>query len=207
MSRLNVSPTRMVLLDIRRRAKSARRGHKLLKDKQDGLMHEFLLTIREAHTKRAELQDVLQKAFRTFLVAGSWLSREELENALAGPGARLSVSVTSRVIMGVRVPEFRVQREGEAMTYGAVGTNALLDDSIRKFDHVLEDMLRLGELEKKAERIALELETTRRRVNALEHRMIPDLEDTIAYVSMRLSETERSAIVTTMRIKAAMTEE
>lgn len=206
MARLNVSPTRMVLLDIKRREKSARRGHKLLKDKQDGLMQEFLSTIRKAHTMRDKLQETLQKAFQTFLIAGSWLSPEELENALAGPGARLSVSVDSRVIMGVRVPRFHVEREGKAMTYGAVGTNALLDDAIQKFDNVLEDMLKLGELEKKAERIALELETTRRRVNALEHRMIPDLCDTIAYVSMRLSETERSAIVTTMRIKAAMEE-
>lgn len=204
MALLSVNPTRMALLDLRRRTTSAQRGHKLLKDKQDGLMKQFLAIIRDAKAMRQEVEDKLSGAFTSFLMASAWLSAAEIENALSSPQATIELSVETKSVMSVKIPSFRLFKEGTVKTYGYAQTNMLLDSAIDSFDHVFELLIRLAEIEKQAENMAIELETTRRRVNALEHKMIPDLKETVKYIRMKLGESERAGIISTMRIKASL---
>lgn len=204
MALLHVNPTRMALMDLKRSNKSAERGHKLLKDKQDGLMQQFLAIIRSAKEMRKTVEAELSDAFMSFLMASAWLSDAEIENALSSPQAIIELSVETRSVMGVKIPNFRLRKEGAIRTYGYAHTNTLLDQAIDSFDRVFEMLIRLAEIEKQAENMAIELETTRRRVNGLEHKIIPDLKQTVKYIKMRLDESERAAIIGTMRVKAGI---
>lgn len=204
MALLNVNPTRMALMDLKRRTKSAERGHKLLKDKQDGLMQQFLAIIRDARDTRTRVEESLGSAFRQLLIASAWMTPAQMENAISSPQATITLDVETRSVMSVKIPLFTVKKEGRIRTYGYPGTNALLDDAVTALDSVFELLIRLAEIEKQAERMAIELETTRRRVNALEHKMIPDLRETVKYIKMKLDETERAGIIATMRIKASI---
>lgn len=202
MALLHVNPTRMALMDLKRRTKAAQRGHKLLKDKQDGLMQQFMAIIRDAKRARADVEERLGAAFRQFLMASAWMTDGELENALSSPQATISLSVETKNVMSVKIPFFTVHKEGRIRTYGYAGTNALLDEAVHTLDEVFALLIALAQVEKQAESMAIELETTRRRVNALEHKMIPDLRDTVKYIKMKLDESERAGIVGTMRVKA-----
>lgn len=202
MAILHVNPTRMALMELKRKSASAKRGHKLLKDKQDGLMQQFLVVIRTAKQLREEIDLKLQRAFRTFLLASAWLSESELHNALSSPQATVSLDYELKSVMGVKIPVFKLRKEGTIRSYGYANTNAFLDEAIDLFEETFSSLVRLAEIEKQAERMAIELETTRRRVNALEHKMLPDLRDTVKFIKMKLDESERSAIVGTMRVKA-----
>lgn len=204
MALLNVNPTRMALMDLKRRSKSAKRGHKLLKDKQDGLMQQFMSIIREAKTMREKVEGELGNVFRKFLMAGAWMTDAQLQNALSSPQAKISLEVETKNVMSVRIPMFTVKKEGTIKSYGYAGTNALLDEAVEALEAVFEVLINLAQIEKQAEAMAIELETTRRRVNALEHKMIPDLQETIKYITMKLDETERAGIIATMRIKASL---
>lgn len=204
MALLRVNPTRMALMDLKRRTKAAERGHKLLKDKQDGLMQQFMAIIRDARRLRHQVEEELSSAFTWFLMASAWLSDAEIENALSSPQANIVLSVETKSVMSVKIPFFRLQKEGNVKTYGYAHTNMLLDRAIDAFDHVFETLITLAQIEKQAESMAIELETTRRRVNALQHKMIPDLRETVKYIKMKLDEAERSAIISTMRIKASL---
>lgn len=206
MALLNVNPTRMALMDLKRRTKSAQRGHKLLKDKQDGLMQQFLAIIRQAKDLRLQVEEELAEAFRKFVIASAWMSDAELENALSSPQAKTNLTVETKSVMSVKIPLFSFEREGSIKSYGLAGTNKLLDEAIDAFDRIFESLIQLAEIEKQAENMAIELETTRRRVNALEHKMIPDLKETVKYIKMKLDESERAGIISTMRIKASMEE-
>ncbi len=202
MAILHVNPTRMALMELKRKSASARRGHKLLKDKQDGLMQQFLQVIRLAKRLREEIDLKLQRAFRTFILASAWLSESELQNALSSPQAVVSLDYEIKSVMGVKIPTFKLRKEGTIRSYGYANTNAFLDEAIDLFEETFASLTRLAEIEKQAERMAIELETTRRRVNALEHKMLPDLRDTVKYIKMKLDESERAGIVGTMRVKA-----
>lgn len=204
MAILLVNPTRMALMELKRKSASAKRGHKLLKDKQDGLMQQFLVVIRTAKQLREEIDLKLQRAFRTFLLASAWLSESELHNALSSPQATVSLDYEIKSVMGVKIPTFKLRKEGTIRSYGYANTNAFLDEAIDLFEETFASLVRLAEIEKQAERMAIELETTRRRVNALEHKMLPDLRDTVKYIKMKLDESERSGIVGTMRVKAQL---
>lgn len=204
MAILLVNPTRMALMELKRKSASAKRGHKLLKDKQDGLMQQFLVVIRTAKQLRESIDLKLQRAFRTFLLASAWLSESELHNALSSPQATVSLDYEIKSVMGVKIPVFKLRKEGTIRSYGYANTNAFLDEAIDLFEETFADLVRLAEIEKQAERMAIELETTRRRVNALEHKMLPDLKDTVKYIKMKLDESERSGIVGTMRVKAQL---
>lgn len=204
MALLRVNPTRMALMELKRRTHSAQRGHKLLKDKQDGLMQQFLAIIRDAKALRHEVEEQLNKAFRRFLVASAWLSEAEVQNALSVPKAVVSLSVETRSVMSVKVPVFTLRHEAGVRAYGYPATNALLDEAVEALETVFDMLIRLAQIEKQAENMAIELETTRRRVNALEHKMIPDLIETVKYIKMKLDENERAGIISTMRIKASL---
>ena len=194
----------MALMDLKRRAKSALRGHKLLKDKQDGLMQQFMTIIKNAKNLRMDVEEKLGEAFKRFLMASAWLTDADLDSALSSPEANMELAVETKSVMSVKIPFFSLSKEGETKTYGYAGTNALLDQAISAFDDLFETLITLAEIEKQAEAMAIELETTRRRVNALEHKMIPDLQETIKFIKMKLDETERAGIIATMRIKASI---
>ncbi len=204
MALLRVNPTRMALMDLKRRTKSAERGHKLLKDKQDGLMQQFLAIIRDARTLREDVEKRLRGAFRQFLMASAWLGDAEMSNALSSPQATVELSVETKNVMSVRIPFFTLKKEGRIKTYGESATNQLLDEAVAEFDATFELLIRLAQIEKQAENMAIELETTRRRVNGLEYKIIPDLKETVKYIKMRLDESERAGIIAKMRVKAGM---
>jgi len=204
MALLNVNPTRMALMELKRKHKSAKRGHKLLKDKQDGLMQQFMTIIRDAKALREEVEEQLGNVFKTFLMASAWMSEGELRNALSSPQASIALEVETKSVMSVKIPNFTMSKEGTIKSYGYAGTNALFDEAVESLEQVFAVLIRLAQIEKQAEAMAIELETTRRRVNALEHKMIPDLEETVKYIKMKLDESERAGIIATMRIKASL---
>lgn len=202
MAKLDVKPTRMELLNLKKRVKSAVRGHKLLKDKQDGLMKTFMEIIKEAKATRREVEEKLSKAFKNFMQASSMMLPEMLEGALLYPSAKVELEVKTKNVMSVYIPYFDIQQEGDILNYGYLQTSGELDIALSAFQEIFPLLIKLAQIEKQAERLAEELETTRRRVNALEHRMIPDLKETVKFISMKLAENERSTIVSVMRIKA-----
>ncbi len=204
MALLRVNPTRMALMDLKRKTKSALRGHKLLKDKQDGLMQQFLAIIRDARKLREEAEKKLRGAFRQFLMASAWLGDAEMSNALSSPQATVELTVETKNVMSVRIPFFTLTKEGQIKTYGESATNQLLDEAVMAFDMAFETLIRLAQIEKQAENMAIELETTRRRVNGLEYKIIPDLQETVKYIKMRLDESERAGIIAKMRVKASI---
>jgi len=206
MAVLRVNPTRMSLMDLKRRTTAAKRGHKLLKDKQDGLMKQFLAIVREAKELRAKVEEDMSTAFRSFLLASAWMTEAQLKNALSSPQAQISLTVETVNVMSVKIPRFTVVRGEFVRTYALATTNALLDQAVDAFQHAFDTLIKLAEVEKQAENMAIELETTRRRVNALEHKMLPDLKDTVKFIKMKLDESERAAIVGVMRVKASLEE-
>lgn len=206
MALLPVNPTRMSLMDLKRRTKSSQRGHKLLKDKQDGLMKQFMTIVRDAQSLRLKVEQELGGAFKSFLLASAWMTDAQVTNAISSPAATMELSVETKNVMSVRIPIFSIKRTGTVRSYGLPATNALFDDAVDAFDKVFEMLVKLAEVEKQAENMAVELETTRRRVNALEHKLLPDLKETVKYIKMKLDESERAGIISTMRLKAGMVE-
>lgn len=191
----------MTLLELKNKVTTANRGHKLLKDKRDGLMQEFLTIVQRAKQLRKQVEQSLRDANLAFLEAQIATPRPFIENALAEPVKDIRIGVRTKTIMAVKIPEFTVEVTDRAVQYSALQTRASLDITLEKFSSVIALLVEVAETEKAAENMALEIEKTRRRVNALEHKMIPDLQDTLKYVKMRLGETERSAIVQVMAIK------
>jgi len=198
---IDVSPTRMELLRLRKRVAVAQRGHKLLKDKRDELMKEFLRLVRENRELRQQVDEKLVAANRSFLVARAVMSRELLEEAIMAPKQRIYMEMDTAVVMNVRVPRFSLRQEGEPLSYGFVDTSGELDSALAAFSEVLSLLVRLAEVEKSAELLADEIERTRRRVNALEYVMIPELQAAVKDISMKLSEQERSTVARLMKIK------
>lgn len=192
----------MALLGLKKKIIGAKRGHKLLKDKQDGLMQKFMEIIREAKRLREEVEGKLGAAFKNFIRAGSLMSEEFVEGALLYSTAKTELEVETKNVMSVRIPQFKMKTQGDVITYGYLQTSGELDMSLQSFQNVFPLLIQLAEIEKSAEALADELEKTRRRVNALEYRMIPDLQETIKFIQMKLGEMERSAITNTMRVKA-----
>jgi len=207
MAKLNVKPTRMELLNLKKRLKSAIRGHKLLKDKQDGLMKTFMDIIREAKALRREVEDSLSQAFKNFMQASSMMHPEMLESALLYPSAKVDLEVETVNVMSVYIPYFTLKQEGDILNYGYLQTSGELDMALSAFQEVFPKLIKLAEIEKQAERLAEELESTRRRVNALEHSMIPALKETVKFISMKLAENERATIVSVMIIKDMIEEQ
>ncbi len=197
----NVTATRMTMLGLKDQTKVAQRGHKLLKDKQDGLMQEFLTIVKKAKTLRIEVEAAIKNANTSFLEAQAMLPKEVIENVFSVPAQKLSLKVKTKNVMSVKIPIFELESKGNALNYGLMQTRGELDLAIAEFAKVFMLLLELAEIEKSAENLALEIEKTRRRVNALEYRLIPDLQETLKFVQMKLGEAERSAIVQVMAIK------
>ncbi len=207
MAKLNVNPTRMELTTLKARLATATRGHKLLKDKQDELMRKFIDIIRENKKLREEVEEELDGALKDFLLARAMMSDETLEEALLIPTKSVSVDITTKNIMSVNVPQMEFisgEGGGSIFPYGYSGTTADLDDAIEKMQSVMPKLLKLAEVEKASMLMADEIEKTRRRVNALEYMTIPDLQETIRFIRMKLDENERSSITRLMKVKSMM---
>lgn len=211
MARLNVNPTRMVLTGLKKRLRVARRGHKLLKDKRDELMKRFLEIVRENKVVRENVEEKLSNAHKNFLMAKALMQDEILQEALMFPKHSLSLEAETKNIMSVNVPVLKYDAtalsSGDIYPYGLANTSAELDSAIATYSKLVPDLLQLAQLEKSAQLLADEIEKTRRRVNALEYRTIPDLEETIRFIRMKLDESERSTITRLMKVKELINKE
>ena len=206
MARLNVKPTRMELSNLKSRLVLSTRGHKLLKDKQDELMRQFINLIRENNILRDEVEKELTASMRSFVVAKSLLNEAFIEELFAVPAMAVELDIQENNIMSVVVPQMNfsmVDQDDKStdLQYGYVNSNGELDDAIKKIEDILPKLLKLTEIEKTCQLLADEIEKTRRRVNALEYKMIPQLQETIRYIQMKLEENERSSIVRMMKVK------
>lgn len=206
MARLNVNPTRMELRRLKTRLKTAVRGHKLLKDKSDETIRQFMIYVKENKRLREELEQKLSDALRSFLLAGSVTTSQVLEEAVAMPAFNLELTTGEANIMSVMVPTIQV-KEGDKTDlypYSFAGVSAELDDSIKNLSDLIADLVHLAEVEKTCNMLADEIEKNRRRVNALEYVMIPQLQETIKYITMKLDENERAATIRLMKVKTVI---
>ena len=200
-----VTPTRMVLNQLKGRLKTARRGHKLLKDKRDELMRQFMDVVKLNKQLRTRVEEGLTQAFASLQVASAIMSPEILEQALLYPRQSVELGMSFKNIMSVNVPRYSFHTKNndpsEIYPYGFAQTSGELDDALDKLARVFEDMLELAQVEKTMQLLAEEIEKTRRRVNALEYVMIPELEGNIKYISMKLEEKENATKVRLLKVK------
>lgn len=208
MSKLNVNPTRMELRRLKNRLKTATRGHKLLKDKSDEMIRQFMLYVRENKRLREEVEEELGDSLKSFMLARAVSSDAVIEEAIAMPSAKVTLETSSKNVMSVNVPVFMVT-EGESKDlypYSFASVTSELDSSISSLTELLPKLLKLAEVEKTCNMLADEIEKNRRRVNALEYVMIPQLEETIKYIVMKLDENERGATTRLMKVKSMLEE-
>lgn len=205
MAKLNVNPTRMELARLQKQLKTATRGHKLLKDKQDELMRRFILMVRKTDKLRDEVEALMTSAMRAFRLANATLNEAFIEELFILPSTRVELDIDSKNIMSVEVPVMNFHYDEAAMEapleYGYLNSNVPLDNSIDRFTSVMPKLLELTEIEKTCQLMAGEIEKTRRRVNALEYMTIPELEETIYFIKMKLEENERSGVTRMIKIK------
>ena len=210
MAVMNVNPTRMELSRLKKRLVTATRGHKLLKDKRDELMRQFLNLVRENKQLRREVEEKIKTANEHFVIAGSVMQDEVVSTALMAPKQSDSLEVDYQNVMSVEVPKFvtktKTDNPADIYSYGLAYTYSDLDDAVFSLAELLPDLLHLAECEKSAQLMAAEIEKTRRRVNALEHVMIPQLQETIKMITMKLDESERSSQTRLMKVKDMMVE-
>lgn len=207
MAKLNVNPTRMELTKLKKRLQTSSRSHKLLKDKQDELMRQFINLVKYNNVLRKEVEEQLEGSLKDFVMARAVMSSEFLEEAIAFPKEKITVEVGEKNVMSVPVPVMNFKRElegdeGSIFPYGFANTSSELDDAILKLYNILPKLLELAEVEKSCQLMADEIEKTRRRVNALEYMTIPQLQETIKYIRMKLDENERSATTRLMKVKS-----
>lgn len=211
MALLNVNPTRMVLTTLRRKLLVAVRGHKLMKDKRDELMKRFLDLARKNKALREEVERLLAEVYRNFAIANAVMPKAVMEEALMYPKQGVDIVLGRKNIMSVDVPVFdfvtTTDELKDILPYGFVNTSGELDKSIEKLSEVFPVLLELAAMEKEASLLAEEIEKTRRRVNALEYVMIPNLEETIKFIRMKLDENERGNQTRLMKVKDMMLEE
>ena len=211
MANTVVNPTRMELTRLKGKLKTAQRGHKLLKDKRDELMKQFLETVREVRALRAEVEEELMTVHGAFTVASALMSSEAMEQALLYPKQSVELDMTFQNIMSVNVPRYAFHTKNEdpaeIYPYGFAQTSGELDAALEALANVFNDMLQLAEVEKTMQLLAEDIEKTRRRVNALEYVMIPDFQQKIRYISMKLEENERGNITRLMKVKDMVLQE
>ncbi|MGO5022741.1 V-type ATP synthase subunit D [Lawsonibacter sp. LCP25S3_G6] len=205
MPSTTINPTRMELTRLKGRLKTAQRGHKLLKDKRDELMKQFMDVVRENRALRRRVEEGLMRAHGAFTVAAALMSPEMLEQSLLYPKQSVELDMTFENVMSVDVPRYQFhtssQEPGEIYPYGFAQTSGELDDAVDAMAQVFQDMLKLAEVEKTSQLLAEEIEKTRRRVNALEYVKIPEMQQNIKYITMKLDENERANTIRLMKVK------
>lgn len=201
----------MELTKAKKKLATARKGHKLLKDKRDELMRQFLILVRENKALREKVEAAIKDCNRNFVLAGAGMSTEAMNVALMSPKQEVYLETSSKNVMSVEIPVFeyktRTSDTNDIYSYGLAFTSSDLDDAVKSIADILPDMLKLAECEKSCQLMAAEIEKTRRRVNALEHVMIPQTEETIKFITMKLDENERSSQVRLMKVKDMMLED
>lgn len=204
---LNVKPTRMELSTLKDRLKVAQNGYDLLKDKQDELMRQFIELIQENNQLRNEVEDELSGALGNFVLASSSMNDAFMEEIVALPTKQVNLEIAKKNIMSVDVPKMSFsydddnQKSDNEVKYGYLNTSSELDDAIEVLNDIMPKLLKLSEIEKTCQLMATEIESTRRRVNALEYRMIPNIKETIKYIQMKLDENERASITRMIKVK------
>lgn len=200
-----VNPTRMELTRLKGKLRTAQRGHKLLKDKRDELMKQFLDTVREVRSLRAEVEADLMKVHGSFTVASALMSAQALEQALMYPKQSVELTMTFQNVMSVNVPVYdfqtKTKSDADIYPYGFAATSGELDAAVDALGKVFRKMLKLAQIEKSAQLMAEEIEKTRRRVNALEYVKIPEMQESIKYITMKLDENERANTIRLMKVK------
>lgn len=211
MAAKHVNPTRMELTNLKRKLVTAIRGHKLLKDKRDELMRQFLELVQENRRLRERVEEGIASANKNFVLARAVMQDETLKTAFLAPRQEVYLEVSEKNVMSVEIPTFeyktRTSDPNDIYSYGYAFTSGDLDSAVKSLADILPDMLRLAESEKACQMMAAEIEKTRRRVNALEHVMIPDMRESIKYITMKLDENERSTQVRLMKVKDMMLEQ
>ena len=209
--RTQVNPTRMELTRLKKKLVTATRGHKLLKDKRDELMRQVLDKVREHKRLRERVENGIQAANKNFLLARAGMQDEVLNTALLAPKQKVTLESETENVMSVDIPKFtfktRTPDENDIYSYGFAFTSSDLDGAVKSLSDIFPDMLKLAECEKACQLMAAEIEKTRRRVNALEHVMIPELQENIKYITMKLDENERSTQIRLMKVKDMMLKE
>ncbi len=210
MAKKQVNPTRMELTRLKRKLVTATRGHKLLKDKRDELMRQFLEQVRRNKELREKVEVGLAAAARNFTLARATMQDQVLDTALLAPSQEVTLEAGEKNVMSVMVPAFsyktRSADETNIYSYGLSFTSSDLDGAVKSLADVLPDMLALAEVEKSCQLMAAEIEKTRRRVNALEYVMIPEMQESIKFITMKLDENERSSQIRLMKVKDMMLE-
>ena len=204
---MKVNPTRMELSKLKKRLKTAQRGHKLLKDKRDEMVKQFLELVKKNRELRIEVENELSIIHASFSVASAVMSPQAIEEALIFPKQGIELETTEKNIMSVVVPQFSYSmksRESDIYPYGFAFTTGELDAAVNGMSKIVDKLVELAETEKSVQLLAAEIEKTRRRVNALEHVMIPDLEVTIKSITMKLDENERGNLTRLMKVKDMM---
>ncbi|HEY8420070.1 MAG TPA: V-type ATP synthase subunit D [Clostridia bacterium] len=211
MPKINVNPTRMELTNLKKKLATAMRGHKLLKDKRDELMRQFLLLIKENQSLRLEVEQDLKEAHRHMALVRSLMSDKALDVALMLPKQEIQIDIEKKNVMSLDIPSYSVSfkssEEGDIYSYGYAFTPGDLDDAIKLLSDALPKMIRLAEVEKSCQLLSAEIEKNRRRVNALEHVVIPQYRETIRYIKLKLDENERGTITRLMKVKDMMLEQ
>lgn len=200
-NKLNVNPTRQELLKLKVKLKTAKRGHKLLKEKRDGLMKSFMEIIREAKDLRQQVEEELGQGFFSFVFFSAKMRQSVIKEALMVSTKKVSLEAKTKNVMGVEVPIFNYQEEGKFLAYDLATTSTSIDRALEIFSKALQTMVKLAEIEHSAKLLAEEIEKTRRRVNALEYVFIPDMEETLKYIQDKLNEQERGTLITLMKVK------
>ena len=208
MTRLNVNPTRMELKKLKARLKTAVRGHKLLKDKSDEMIRRFSIIIRENKKLREQAEQELSSVLKEFAKARGLVSREEIERIFSMPTVTLSLGLSTSSVMNVEVPQIEVtaNTSDEIYPYSFTAITSEADYAVRQISKVIETLVKLASVEKTVQMLAKEIEKNKRRVTALEHVMIPQLEETIKYISAKLDENERGALTRLMKVKSMISE-
>ena len=203
MAKMNVNPTRMELRRLKTRLKTATRGHKLLKDKSDEMIRQFMVYVRENKRLREEIEAELSSALKGFTLARAVSSNAVIEEAVMMPATKAEISLSSDNVMSVEVPSISVvEHEGQdKYPYSFDTVTSELDASIGTLSTLLVKLVKLAEVEKTCNMLADEIEKNRRRVNALEYVMIPQIEETIKYINMKLDENERASTIRLMKVK------
>jgi len=200
-NKLNINPTRQELLKLKIKLKTAQRGHKLLKEKRDGLMKNFMAIIRQAKELREKIEADLGRGFYSFVFFSAKIRHSIINESLIAPTKKVSLKAATKNVMGVEVPQFEYLEAGDFLCYDLSITSTSLDRALTIFSESLKDMVTLAEIEHSAKLLSAEIEKTRRRVNALEYVFIPDIVETIKYITTKLGEQERASIITLMKIK------
>ena len=210
MAIMNVNPTRMQMTKLKKQLQTARRGHKMLKDKRDELMRQFIELVQENKRIREKVEAALVDSNAHFVNAGAVMSKQALDSSLMSSKQQTGVDIDYKNIMSVDVPVFSgvdsSPEKGDIFPYGFAFTSFELDDAVMSLKELLPDLIRLAEIEKSCELMAAEIERTRRRVNSLEHVMIPRYEETIKYIGMKLEENDRSSRTRLMKVKDMLLE-